>query len=504
MSPFTRKNFLRQCALALAGLLVHPRLALSAKDRPQAAEDEPLVFDQHAIIDLHCHPSLKIYLLGMQMANRHHQFPGSNLFHMQDDLYQLKGGYVHGFLATHYLLEAATEKQWNLLKFLFPFIQRHLHAFADKIEHEDARNFDQINKMMDLLEAQLNHCNSIQTQLRFEVVDSYQKFMAALAKPGTIPVAHSIEGSHALGRNFLLSDKRKKKRKLDEDRPERLHLMKAGPGEDPAKPYLDNLDKLHCRGVCLMSLAHFFRNDLVYPVDGISPDGKRLPGMAWQYTPDQDRPLSYIGQRVVNRMLEIGMVVDLTHTSPQARADVFAINRQRTVLRAAQGKPPRPVVFTHTGAQTIFDYYDQGHYPYYKYYAASDEEIAAIAECDGVIGILAENFWLVGADTHLRKEFRPAQFRDGIPYMLQTIKYINSRTPNKDFRHVAIGTDFDGLADAPRDLCRPRQLKDLIEALKSDPEIGPDAAARITSTNALRVLELGWGDCPNREQNHHQ
>lgn len=497
MSTSTRKYFLQKSLLALAGLFVRPRLSFAVLQRAVPTEsltgEPPLTFHPHAIIDLHCHPSLKIYLLGMHMWHRHHQYPGSNLFHLQNDLHQLKGGHVRGFLATHYLLEAASEKQWDLLKLIYPFIRRYFHNIAEKIEMEDARNFDQINDMMDRLEKQLAYCNSLDCGIQFEIVRSYKEFSAALMKAGTIPVAHAIEGAHALGRNFPISSKRTQDRLLKKDHVDKQHYMNAQLGEDPAKPYLDNLEKLANRGVCLMSLAHFFRNDLVYPVDGISPDGKKLPGMTWQYTPDQDRPLTHIGERVVNRMLEIGMIVDLTHSTPQARKDVFAINRKHTILRAAQGKQPRPLVFTHTGAQVIFDYYNQGHYPYYKYYAVSDEEIVAISECDGVIGILAENFWLVGADTHLKKEFPPAQFQDGIPYILQTIKYINSMTPKKDFRNIAIGTDFDGLADAPRDLCKPRQLGDLIEAMKSDPEIGPDAVDRITSGNALRLLERGWG-----------
>ena len=83
--------------------------------------------------------------------------------------------------------------------------------------------------------------------------------------------------------------------------------------------------------------------------------------------------------------------------------------------------------------------------------------------------------------------------------MVETIQYINSMTPTKDYSHISIGTDFDGFADAPQDLYEATQLDALIEALREaltqelkDPRIADEAVKRITSGNALRVLENGW------------
>jgi microsomal dipeptidase-like Zn-dependent dipeptidase len=446
------------------------------------------------IIDLHCHPSLKMYLLNKHMWRRHHPIAGPNIVHMQEDLHQLHFGFVKGMIAAHYLPEGAIERQWDTVKRLYPLLSRLLRSFTQKLEHEDATNFSQINNMIDILEEQLTRTNQLQKDIKFVIARSYPEFQQALQQPGVIPVAHAIEGAHALGRHFPISVKRQKDQK---EHPENYRPMAAagadGKGIDPA-PYLRNLEALHQRGVCLMTLAHFFRNDLVNPVDGVSPDGKKIPGMAWQFTPDQDRPLSPVGRAVVQRMLDIGMIVDLTHSTPTARADIFRMNRAGNRQREKENKTPRPLVFTHTGAQQIYEYYDQGHYPFYKYYDASDSEIDQICECDGTIGVLAENFWLVGADTHLRKEFRPGQFRYGIPYIIETMKYINSKTRSRDYSNVSIGTDFDGLADAPKDLYKPSQLGDLIDALKNDPEISAEEVGRIVRQNAQRVLEYGWGN----------
>ncbi|HEV2478603.1 MAG TPA: membrane dipeptidase [Puia sp.] len=502
-----RNYFLKKMGIAAALIAVRPDRGLGGPLQQllgasgDLADEGGRVDLNEGIIDLHCHPSLKIYLLNKEMWKHHHPGPGPNMIHMQVDLEQLQSGCVKGFMATHYLVEASIEQEWDTLKRFWRLLTWLLHGISRKIENEDESNVRQIGKMIDLLECQIRECNERQKSVEFVVARSYSEFEDAI-RDGKLPLAHAIEGAHALGRNRPISKKRIQVRE------EALRAAQAAggapvipryrmtPDDDPNDPdkYLKHLEELHRRGVCMMTLSHFFRNDIAYPIDGISVDGKKAPGMAWEYTPDKDHGLTEVGVAVVKRMLEIGMVVDLNHTTPGVRRDVFALNRQSNAERVRAGKPPRPLVFTHTGAQVIYDYYDQDRYPFYKYYCVSDEEIAAIEECNGVIGVLAENFWLTGADTHLAKDFPPAQFRDGIAYVIETMKYINSRTNGKHFDHVAIGTDFDGLADAPRDLYIHSQLRDLFTAMRADPDIPEEAIVKICSTNALRVLKAGWGN----------
>jgi microsomal dipeptidase-like Zn-dependent dipeptidase len=502
MSKLSRNRFLSASVKTVLGLILAPRLI--SCQTPRGAETGPADrecfindtgFDYNALIDIHCHPSLKIYLFNKKMWHRHCPSAGENLLPMQMDFHQLEAGFIRGMLTTHYLLEAASEAQWDTLKTIWPWLRRLLKGLTNKIEDESPKNFAQVNTMIDELEAQLSRLNRIQKKLQFVVACSYEEFDRALQQPGVIPVAHSIEGAHALGRHFPISVKRLHDQARDTVNPRRIYRMYDEKTRDPADPYIANLKTLHGRGVCLLTLAHFFRNDLVSPVDGISPDSKVTPGMAWEFTPDKDEGLTYIGRRVVETMLDIGMIVDLTHCTPKARQEVFAINRIHAKTRLSQGLPARPLVFTHVGARQIFEYYDQNHYPYYNFYNVSDEEIDAICEFDGVMGIVVENFWLTGADTHL-KEFPAFQFRNGIAYIVETIKYINSKTRTKHFDNIAIGTDFDGLADAPKDLYKPRQLGALIDTMKADPAFKPEDIRKITRCNAHRLLEFGWGNSP--------
>ena len=490
MTKLGRSEFVRTTAMALASVALIPKFLLG-KDISFAVSEVETTGPAHAtvpisefgIVDLHCHPSLKMYLWDKKIWKHSHASPGINLVTMQYTVEELASGNVKGFLNAHYLLEAALTRESANVKRLLPWLKRFHSGLADKVEHEDSTNITQIYYMMDLLEEQIRIANQKQDKVKLVIAKDFATFEQAL-KESKIPVVHAIEGAHALGRNFPITRKGnqvpRQKKQLECEKGCAVPL-------DP-KPFLDNLEKLAKRGVCLMSLGHFFRNDIVFPPEGISPDGKNLLQFFWAYTPDQNLPLTDIGKIVVAKMLDIGMIVDLTHSTPRARKDVFDLNWKRR----DEGKKMRPLTFTHTGAKCIFEKYEacnQNAYDNYKFYDACDEEIDWICECEGTIGIIPENFWLIGCNPTLNGK----EYKDGIEFIVETIEYINSKTRTKQYDNISIGTDFDGLADAPRDLYKPSQLDKLIKAL-GDHKISPDNIKKITSGNALRLLRYGWGN----------
>jgi microsomal dipeptidase-like Zn-dependent dipeptidase len=494
MNELGRKEFIRKTAMALAGTTVVPKLsfgkniwsALPQVERKFPARGKATIND-FGIVDLHCHPSLKMYLWDKKIWKHSSPSPGMNLFSLQYTVDELASGGVKGFLAAHYLVEAALTRESAVLKESFPFIKRLCSDLADKVEHEDYSNFTQINEMIDILERQIHLANQKQNKVQFVIARDFSEFKQALSQ-SKIPIAHAIEGAHALGRNFPITRKsneaprEKKQMKCPED-------CGNTPVPDPYW-YIRNLEALKARGVCLVSLGHFFRNDLVFPVEGISPDAKEEIHMYWAYTPDQNFPLKEIGKIVVEKMLDIGIIVDLTHSTPAARQDVFTLNRNRVT----QGKKMRPLTFTHAGAKCIFEKYEvcnKNAYDNYKFYDACDEEIDWICECEGTIGIIPENFWLIGCNPSLNKNEKE-KYKNGIEYIVETIQYINSRTRTKCYDNISIGTDFDGLADAPNDLYKPSQLINLIERLRAE-GISDCNIRKITSENALRLLRYGWG-----------
>jgi microsomal dipeptidase-like Zn-dependent dipeptidase len=501
MNQFNRKNFLRKIFLAGLGSALLPRMlsghplnlpvsAVAALPGPDTGHYVP---NEFSIVDLHCHPSLKMYLWGRKLWRRHTPGLGINAVDLQDDMEQLSSGsipeqagqgFVKGIVVAHYLPEEAVTEQWDTVKKIYPWIVRLFRNFAGKLEHGDWTNFDQITQIIDRMEDQVMTAANKKGGVPFKVARSFQEFQDAISN-NEFPIAHAIEGAHALGRNPYTPTDNGRKRK-----PQTGSIPQAGP--DDADPYIKNLEKLKCRGVCMMTLAHLFRNDIAYCVEGISPDEKKSIGMKWNYTPDKNLELTPVGVKVVDWMLDNGMIVDLTHSTPAARDQVFRRNAGRA--------KPRPIVFTHTGAQKVFTKYSVKEYDNFAFYCVSAEEVARIVACDGTIGVIPEVFWLAGGDTHLKCQGLPPKlFRNGIPYMVETIQYINSLTPNKDYRHISIGTDFDGFSDEPQDLYEATQLDALIEALREalKKELGNEVIAdravkRIMSGNALRVLENGW------------
>ena len=480
------------------------------------------------IIDLHCHPSLKMYLFNTHIWKRHHSAAGINLFDMQIDTRTLGNRNVTGFIATHYLLERGFVKK-SLINVFLPLLKAFDPALVAKVENEDYSNFAQINNMLDILEVQIRDANATQSDVKLKLVRNFREFEQAI-KDGEIPVAHAIEGGHALGRNMASSEKKKKAQQQKvalgrKIKPGSQHEFVITNSElqgltpdnkanykkyrkikapayngmmladgNPETKYIQNLNALFERGVCMMAISHFLPNDFTDPTEGVSPDAKKTFHMEWGYDPKTNNiKLTPVGRKVVERMLQIGMIVDLTHTNPVSRQEIFEMNDGLNKIRIADGKRPRPLIFSHAGIQHVFNEGNAGDKELrnqnYGFYDLSDQEIDKIALCHGVIGVIPENFWLKACDKKIN--YCGCDCSMGIPIIIETINYIYKRTGS--YENICIGSDFDGLADSPKDLYNPLQYVALIKAMKDD-NISEADIALITHDNALRILRDGWGD----------
>ena len=121
-----------------------------------------------------------------------------------------------------------------------------------------------------------------------------------------------------------------------------------------------------------------------------------------------------------------------------------------------------------------------------------DDEIDAICACDGTIGIIPENYWLIGCDAALGNRSKK-NYKNGIEFIVETVDYINKKTRRRNYDNISVGTDFDGFADAPNDLYKPSQLPYLIKALLKN-GVSDENIRKIMSGNALRLLRYGWGN----------
>lgn len=200
----------------------------------------------------------------------------------------------------------------------------------------------------------------------------------------------------------------------------------AAEGMHPLEGNLANIDALFAAGYRMLAPTHFFDN-----LVGGSAHGEEKGGL----TP--------FGVRAIERMQELGMVVDVAHASPATVRDVLAL-------------ASAPVVVSHVGVQATCPGPRN----------LSDEQIDGVASVGGVIGI----GFFAGAVCDISP--------DGI---VRAIRHVVDRV---GVSHVALGSDWDGSTRVAVDPPRLVYLTDaLLRAGFSDAEV-----AAIAGGNALRVL----------------
>ena len=154
------------------------------------------------------------------------------------------------------------------------------------------------------------------------------------------------------------------------------------------------------------------------------------------------------------------MLVDVTHCTGRARADIFGI---------AKRFPGAPVISSHNGVQ------HESRYPL----NLSDDAIRQIADTGGVIGVILYRHWL----RHPDKQIFGA---DGFLIVFKTIQHIADVT---NFDHVAIGSDLDRFIKPVKGCETYAQTPALVAAIQAR---FPKDAEKILFGNALRVLSAGW------------
>lgn len=363
------------------------------------------------VVDLHAHPSLNVSLWQHKFASRHRSTGVWNPFTMRTDLPKLIDGNVRVLLSAVYLPERRLLSDCWALKvakcFASPQVQRLFQGSP----------FDRTLEVIARFEAEVAR-SKINGREVARVVRSRQELETALAE-GRLAILHTIEGAHSLGGSVL------------------------------------NARACFERGVCLLTLAHFYANEFVHPVEAIPPEQK-IPG-CFEEPKDLTKGLTPLGEELVEACVDMGMLVDLTHCTPPARQRVFAIVRRR-----------RPLLFTHVGVASLNP---QPMNP-------TDAEIRQVADTGGVVGIILMNYWLT-----------PVKIKQGLHYVVETARRIRNLG---GIETVALGTDFDGFTDPPDDVKDMADLPNITEALLRGGFSEADIQL-ILGGNALRVLRQGWG-----------
>jgi membrane dipeptidase len=197
---------------------------------------------------------------------------------------------------------------------------------------------------------------------------------------------------------------------------------------------VEHVDHFFRRGVRMMQLTHFLPNEIA--------DG----------TESSERPnegLNDLGVRMIHRMNELGVLVDLAHMTDQGIQKAVAASRA-------------PVISSHTGVRALNP----------RERNLSDEAIDLIAGSGGLAGILFFPPYLT-----------PKTLRVPLDRVIDHIAYVADRVGSE---HVAIGTDFDAGTWAPTDMSDVRDMRKVTQRMLARGFSAQDVE-RIWGGNLLRV-----------------
>ena len=248
---------------------------------------------------------------------------------------------------------------------------------------------------------------------------------------------------------------------------------------------LENLNRFYARGTRYMTLT--WNNSNPWATSAMDETTKK-DSLARTH-----KGLTDFGKQVVQRMNELGMMIDLSHVGEQTFWD--AINTTT-----------KPVIVSHSNAYALCPIFRN----------LKDDQIKAVAKNGGVIDL---NFYSGFVDSTFKKKeakfvLAHAQELDALKkqgmvqeYALSVLadKYASEVTSNRPplsalmdhmdyivklagIDHVGIGSDFDGITSQPQDLDGvldyPNLTKAMLERGYSKKDIN-----KVLGGNLLRVLK---------------
>jgi membrane dipeptidase len=199
---------------------------------------------------------------------------------------------------------------------------------------------------------------------------------------------------------------------------------------------VEHLERLHDLGARYLTLTWMNSNDL-----GDAAGGDEVHG-----------GLSDLGREVVREMGRLGMIVDLAHVAPSTFRDA---------LEVAEG----PVVVSHAATEV------RGRHPR----NVSDDQIRAIAEADGLVGVAFMPRYLSPRDPEAADI---AVIADHFERVIEV----------GGIDCAALGSDLDGVPALPRGIEGAESFPRVAEELEGR-GYSADELGKILGGNWLRVLE---------------
>ncbi|RBP51174.1 dipeptidase [Arenicella xantha] len=244
----------------------------------------------------------------------------------------------------------------------------------------------------------------------------------------------------------------------------------------PLQGELKNLDAFYQRGIRYITLTHAKSNDIS---DSSYDDNRQWDG------------LSPFGETVVQRMNQLGIMVDISHVSDAAFYDTLKVSRA-------------PVIASHSSLRSFTPGFERN---------MDDAMVKALAANDGIIMInfgssfltkTAQDWYNVrdqaqhkvdaefGAESPQAKLFSD-QYRANNPFpyasLDDVVEHIDRAVKLVGVDHVGIGSDYDGVGDSlPTGLKDVATYPNLVQGLMNKGYSTPDIR-KILGGNLLRVWQ---------------
>jgi membrane dipeptidase len=264
--------------------------------------------------------------------------------------------------------------------------------------------------------------------------------------------------------------------------------------------------------VCLIGVegGHMIENDLS-KLEELYSCGMRYMTLTWNNSTDwatsamdetlhadslKHKGLTEFGRRVIEKMNELGVIVDLSHTGEQTFYDALAVTS-------------KPVLLSHSSVWNICPVFRN----------VKDDQIKAVAKNGGVICV---NFYSGFIDSNFAKKMdelegtRGKQIRDSLkqyydaakmnevwnkvfsaelepyrPILSQVIDHIDYIVKLVGDDYAGIGSDFDGVSSVPKGLedvsTYPKITEELLRRGYSKKSI-----RKILGENVLRVMKANF------------
>jgi membrane dipeptidase len=173
-----------------------------------------------------------------------------------------------------------------------------------------------------------------------------------------------------------------------------------------------------------------------------------------------DKGLTKYGESAILEMNRLGMMVDLSHVSHKTMHDVLNVTKA-------------PVIFSHSSAYTITKHLRN----------VQDDVLARLKELDGVVQVNFFPSFITQTDKKTKLGYPYASIDDAVDHILHIVKVAG-------WKHVGLGSDFDGIPEGPEGLEDVSKYPDLIKrVMERSPEATDEDIKGLMGANLIRVWE---------------